>query len=350
MLNKNFVNKKPFFIAEISANHCGSIIKAKKLIHLAKKSGADAVKLQTYTPGMMTLKEQKFIIKKGLWKNMNLWKLYKEAQTPLEWHKELFSYAKKLNIKIFSTPFTVDAVDFLEKLNCKAYKIASFEMNDLNLIKKVSKTGKPVIISTGLASLKEIETSFNVAKMNGCHDITLLYCVSNYPSSQGDFNLNNIKILKDKFNCRVGLSDHSIGNDIAKLSIALGAEIFEKHIALKNQKKGHDIKFSAKGSDIKKYKDELIKTSKLFEKYSFFRSKKEMKNIIFRRSIFARINIKKDEIFTEKNIYTLRPNIGLAANYYPFILGKKSPIIIKKNSVLKKSILSNLKKNNILNT
>lgn len=350
MINKNFVNKNPFFIAEISANHCGSIIKAKKLIHLAKKSGADAVKLQTYTPEMMTLKVQKFTIKKGLWKNMNLWKLYKEAQTPLEWHKELFSYAKKLNIKIFSTPFTVEAVDFLEKLKCKAYKIASFEMNDLNLIKRVSKTGKPVIISTGLASLNEIETSVNVAKMNGCHDITLLYCVSNYPSSQGDFNLNNIKILKDKFNCRVGLSDHSIGNDIAKLSIALGAEVFEKHIALKNQKKGHDIKFSAKGSDIENYKDELIKTYKLFEKYSFFRSKKEMKNIIFRRSIYARTNIKKGEIFTEKNIYTLRPNIGLGANFYPFILGKKSPIIIKKNNVLKKSILNKFKKNNILNT
>ena len=344
---KKFFNKKPFFIAEISANHCGSINKAKKLIITAKKNGADAVKLQTYTPDMMTLKTQKFIIKKGLWRNKNLWKLYKEAQTPLEWHKELFSYAKKLNMKIFSTPFTTEAVDFLEKLNCKAYKIASFEMNDLNLIKRVSRTRKPIIISTGLASLNEIEESVKMAKMNGCSDITLLYCVSNYPSSQSDFNLNNIKILKDKFNCRVGLSDHSIGNDIAKLSIALGAEIFEKHIALKNQKKGHDIKFSAKGSDIKIYKDELVKTSKLFEKCSFIRNKKEMENLIFRRSIYAKKNIEKDDIFTDKNIYNLRPDIGLGANFYPFILGKKSPIIIKKGSVLNKSILKKIKKNSI---
>ena len=339
-----FINKIPFFIAEISAKHCGSINRAKKLIKLAKDSGADAVKLQTYTPDMMTLKKQNFIIKKGLWKNINLWNLYNEAQTPLVWHKELFDYAKKNDLKIFSTPFSTEGVDFLEELGCKAYKIASFEMNDLNLLKKISKTKKPVIISTGLATLKEIEKSFQTAKKFGCKDITLLYCVSNYPSASKDFNLNNLKILKDKFNCRIGLSDHSIGNDIAKLSIALGAQVFEKHIALKNQKKGHDIKFSIKGKKIADYKNELKKTFELFEKKKFFRSKDEMKNIIFRRSIYAIKNIKKGERFSKKNIKTFRPNLGLSASYYFDIIGKKSPENIKIHNPLKKGLFKNYKR------
>ena len=153
---KKFINKNPFFVAEISANHCGSIVKAKKLIRLAKRNGADAVKLQTYTPDMMTIKKNNYKIKYGLWKNMYLWELYKEAQTPLKWHKELFNFAKKIKIKIFSTPFSIEALNFLQKLNCKAYKVASFEMNDINLIKAIAKTNKPMIISTGLATLKEI--------------------------------------------------------------------------------------------------------------------------------------------------------------------------------------------------
>ncbi len=333
-----FLNKKPFFIAEVSANHCGSILKAKKLIRLAKKSGADAVKLQTYTPDMMTIKNKKFRIKSGLWKNMNLWKLYNEAQTPLKWHKELFDFAKKLNMKIFSTPFNVEGVKFLEKLNCKAYKIASFEMNDTNLVKEIAKTKKPIIMSTGLASLNEITNSVKIAKKNGCKDLTLLYCVSNYPSNNTDFNLNNIKILKKKFNCRIGLSDHSKGNIIAKLSLVIGAEVFEKHIALQNQKKGHDIEFSAKGEEIKNYKEELEETYKLISKRKFFRSKQELKNKIFRRSIYAIKDIKKNERFSKNNIKSFRPDVGLSASFYLKILGRKSPIFIKKNNVLKKGL------------
>lgn len=333
-----FVNKKPFFIAEVSANHCGSILRAKKLIRLAKKSGADAVKLQTYTPDMMTIKNKKFKIKYGLWKNMNLWKLYNEAQTPLEWHKKLFDFAKKLNIKIFSTPFNVEGVKFLETLNCKAYKIASFEMNDTNLVKEIAKTKKPIIMSTGLASLNEIINSVKIAKKNGCKDLTLLYCVSNYPSNNTDFNLNNIKILKKKFNCRIGLSDHSKGNIIAKLSLVIGAEVFEKHIALQNQRKGHDIEFSAKGDEIKSYKEELEETYKLITKKKFFRSKHELKNKIFRRSIYAVKDIKKNEKFSRNNIKSFRPDVGLSASFYLKILGQKSPIFIKKNNVLKKSL------------
>ena len=336
---KKFINTKPFFIAEISANHCGSLKHAKKLILTAKQNGADAVKLQTYTPDMMTIKENKYKIKIGLWKNINLWNLYQEAHTPLEWHKELFLYAKKLNIKIFSTPFNIEGLNFLKKLNCAAYKISSFEMNDLNLVKEVAMTKKPIIISTGLSNLSEIQKTFEVAKKYGNNDITLLYCVSNYPSDINDFNLNNIKILKKRFKCRVGLSDHSIGNEIASLALAYGAEVFEKHIALKNQKKGHDIKFSAKGNEIRSYQENLKKIHTIVRNDNFYRNKAEMKNRIFRRSIYCIKEIKRGDKFSINNIASFRPEIGLSTSFYPLLLGKKSPVNIKKNKVLSKNII-----------
>ena len=183
-MRKKFINKYPFFIAEVSGNHNGDIKKQKKLIYLAKKNGADAVKLQTYTPDMMTLKSTKFKIKSGIWKNYDLWNLYKKAQTPLEWHNELFKYAKRLKIKIFSTPFSIEGVNFLESLGVQIYKISSFEMNDASLVKAVAKTKKPIILSTGLANMKEIGNSVKIAKKYGCKDLTLLYCVSNYPSKK----------------------------------------------------------------------------------------------------------------------------------------------------------------------
>ncbi len=335
----NFINKKPFIVAEISANHNGSLFKAKSLLKLAKISGANAVKLQTYTPDMMTIKKNNFRIKGGLWKNYSLWELYKEAHTPLEWHAKLFSLAKKLRIKIFSTPFNVEGLNFLEKLNCPAYKVSSFEMNDLNLIKKIAKTKKPMIISTGLATLDEIKKTYKTAIRFGCKDVTLLYCVSNYPSNIDDFNLSNLNILKKTFNCRVGLSDHSKGNEIASLALAYGADVFEKHIALQNQKKGHDIEFSAKGDQFKSYVNKINEISKIISKNYFYRSKNEMKNKIFRRSIYAIENIRKGEKFSDKNISTFRPNIGLSASHFPVLIGKKSPVNIKMNSVLNKNIL-----------
>ena len=337
-----FINKKPFFIAEISANHNGSLANAIKLIKLAKKSGADAIKLQTYTADMMTIKKNNFKIKNGLWKNYNLWQLYKEAATPLIWHKKLFSLAKKLKIKIFSTPFNIDGLNFLKKINCSAYKVSSFEMNDLNLVKEIAKTKKPMIISTGLATLDEIKKTYKVAKKFGCKDITLLYCVSNYPSDTDDFNLNNIKILKKKFKCKIGLSDHSNGNEIASLALAYGAEVFEKHIALQNQKKGHDIEFSARGREIKSYADNLNKINQIISKNYFYRSKNELKNKIFRRSIYSIKNIKKGQKFTINNISTFRPDIGLSASFFPKIIGKKSPLNIKVNTVLSKGILKKI--------
>ena len=339
------MNNKIFFIAEISANHCGNFSLAKKLVKCAYMNGADAVKLQTYTADTMTIKSNKnnFKIKEGLWKGYTLWDLYNKAHTPLKWHKELFEYGKSLGIKVFSTPFDDTAVDFLEKLNCPIYKIASFEMTDLNLVKKVSQTKKPIIISTGMANLEEIATTVKTARRNGAKDITLLYCVSNYPSSIDDFNLNNIKILKDKFKCKVGFSDHSIDNKVAFAAIASGAEVIEKHIALDGQKKGFDIDFSLKGKEIKKFRDDINVAFKLLGKKFFFRSKNENKSKIFRRSIFTTNNIKKGEKFSKNNIRVIRPGYGLAPKYFNKILNKKSPVNILKHEPLKSLILKIIK-------
>ena len=296
--------KKPYFVAEISANHLGSFKRAKKLILCAKQNGADAVKLQTYSPGTMTIKSKKsyFKIKSGIWKGYNLWDLYKKAQTPLHWHKNLFNYAKKIGITIFSTPFDETAVDFLEQLGCPFYKVSSFEMTDLPLIKKIAKTNKPMIISTGMASINEIDTTVRYARRNGSKNITLLYCVSNYPSKNSDFNLKNIKILKKKFKCDVGLSDHSKDNLIASLAVSQGATIIEKHIALQNQKSGLDIEFSLKGKEIKVFRNLIDETYNLLKDRDFYRSNSENKSKVFRRSIFAIKKIKKGEKFNKENI------------------------------------------------
>lgn len=337
---KNIQTKKPFLIAEISSNHCGKFDIAKKLIKCAKVNGADAVKLQTYTADSMTLNSNKkyFIIKKGLWRGYKLWDLYNKAHTPLEWHKKLFRYAKKIGIIIFSTPFDENAVDFLEKLNCPMYKIASFEMTDLLLIKKIASTKKPIIISTGMANLDEISLAFKTAKKYGAKDITLLYCVSNYPSKIDDFNLNNIYILKKKFNCRVGFSDHSIDDTVAMTAVASGAEVIEKHVALNEKSKGLDVKFSLKGNEIKKFKQKLDLVYKLKGQKTFFRNKNEAANKIFRRSIFAVENIKKGEIFTKQNIKRIRPGYGLEPKYYEKLLGKKSKKNVAKGEPIKKII------------
>ena len=340
-------NKIPFFVAEISANHCGNINLAKKLIKCAKDNGADAAKLQTYTADTMTIQSNKkyFKIKNGLWKGYDLWNLYNEAHTPLEWNKKLFDYGKKLGITIFSTPFDETAVNLLEKLKCPMYKVASFEMTDLLLIKKISQTKKPIIISTGMASMEEIELAYRTAKNYGAKDITLLYCVSNYPSKNTDFNLNNIKILKNKFKCRVGLSDHSKDNRVAIAAVAAGAEVVEKHIALDKQKRGLDIEFSLKGKEIKKFKEDINLAYNLLGKNYFYRNKSEKKSKIFRISIFATENIKKGEKFNNQNIRRIRPGYGLEPKYYEKLIGRKSPITLDKGQPLKKFILYKLKIN-----
>jgi pseudaminic acid synthase len=328
--------RPPYFIAEISANHCGKISIAKKLIKCAKLNGADAVKLQTFTADTMTLKSNKkyFKVNKGLWKGYTLWDLYDEAHTPLSWHKSLFDYAKKIGITIFSTPFDETAVTFLEKLNCPIYKVASFEMTDLPLVKKIASTKKPIIISTGMASLKEIDLTYRTAKKYGANDITLLYCVSNYPAKNSDFNINNIKILKKKYNCRVGLSDHSLDQNVAITSIGAGAEIIEKHIALEKQKKGLDIKFSLKGKEIRKFKNAINSAYELLGKKIFFRNKSEKKSTMFRRSIFVCSNISKGEKFTKENIRRIRPGNGLEPKFYEKLIGRRAKKNLQKGNPL----------------
>ena len=325
-----FDNKSPpILIAEISANHTGSIQKAKKLILTAKKNGADLVKLQTYEPRNMTINSslKDFLVKDGLWKDYKLWDLYKEAQTPLKWQKELFDYSKKIKIPCFSTPYDDEGVDLLKKLNSKLYKVSSFEMKDSSLVKKICSIGKPVIISTGLANLKEINEVYKIAKKSGCKQLILLYCVSSYPAKNKDFNLNNIDILRKKFKCEIGFSDHSTDNSVAMLAISRGARVIEKHIALDNQKDGLDIEFSIKGKEIKKFKEDMLKAWTLLGKNKFLRTGSELKNIKFQRSIYVVNNIKKGEKFSTTNIKRIRPGFSLSANKWSFILGRKS----KKN-------------------
>ena len=338
-------SQRPFLIAEISANHCGNYQIAKKLVYCAKKNGADAVKLQTYTADTMTIRSNKkyFRIKDGLWKGFNLWDLYDKAKTPLHWHKKLFGYGKKLGIKVFSTPYDETAVDFLEKLNCPIYKVASFEMTDIPLIKKIASKKKPMIISTGMADLREIDQTVNTARKFGAKDITLLYCVSNYPSNASDFNLNNIKLLKEKFNCKVGFSDHSKDSRIAMAAIIAGAEVVEKHIALDNQKKGLDIEFSIKGKEISKFREDIDFAYKILGNKNFHRSKSEEKSKKFRRSIFAIKDIKKGEKFCYENIRRIRPGSGISPIYYEGILGKKSPFLIKKENPITYKVIKALK-------
>jgi pseudaminic acid synthase len=345
LISKNPLKKIPFFVAEISANHNGSLLHAKKLIKIAKKYGADAVKLQTYTPDTMTVKSNKsdFKIKGGLWDGKTLWDLYEKAQTPFEWHKELFDYAKKLKITCFSTPFDESAVDLLESLNCPFYKVASFEMNHIPLIKRIAQTKKKIIISTGMANLKEIDLAYKTAKNNGAKEIILLYCVSNYPSKISDFNFNNIKILKERYNCRVGFSDHSIDNKVVAAAIVAGAEVIEKHIALDGQKKGFDLAFSLKGREIKDYAEVIKDTSLMMGKKYFFRNKSENQSLQFRRSIYAISNIKKGEIFTRENIRVIRPGYGIQPVYFEKLINKKSPFNIRSQTPIKMKLLKKIK-------
>ena len=331
-------NSRPLLIAEISCNHCGSLKKAKKIIHEAKKQGADLVKFQTYEANSMTINSNKkiFKIKKGIWKGKKLWDLYNKAKTPFSWQSELFKYANKIGILAFSTPYDVKAVELLEKLNCPIYKIASFELTDLPLIKKISETSKPIIISTGMANLKEIHEAIQIIKKTKNNKFIILYCVSNYPSELKDFHLNNIKILQKKFKCYVGLSDHSKDLSVASMAVAMGAKIFEKHIALENQKNGYDISFSLKGNEIGNFasKINLAWKSVNNNKYSVNDSQNLMKK--FRRSIFIVKDVKKYEKITIKNIKILRPDGGgLKPKDFFRVIGKRFKKSFKKNQPLK---------------
>ncbi len=334
---------KPFIIAELSANHNGSLKNALKLVDLAAKSGVDAIKLQTFKPETITLKSNKkdFLIKdkNNLWKkNNNLYSLYKKAHTPWEWHSRIFQRAKKKKLIYFSSPFDETAVEFLEKLNVPAYKIASFENNHFPLLKKVAQTGKPVIMSLGISTLNEIKNSIKFLKKNGCKDIALLKCTSSYPAEPKDLNLLTIKDLKKKFKCEVGYSDHSLGIGAAISAVALGATLIEKHFTLK-ENHGVDGKFSSELNEMKMLTHECNTAWKSLGKVYYGATNREKIYKKYKRSIYISKSIRKGEKFTENNIKVVRPANGLHPKYYEKIIGKLSKFKINKNTPFKKKYI-----------
>ena len=314
-------------VAELSGNHGGSFARIKKMMIKAKESGADMIKLQTYTADTITLNSNRsdFRINKNTpWKkDKNLWDLYNKASTPWKWHKKIFQMGKKLKIDIFSSPFDESAVDLLEELNCPVYKIASAEINHIPLLIKVAKTKKPVIISIGLANLKEVKLAIKTLKKNGCKKIIILKCVSSYPSPLDEQNLISIPELKKKFGTLVGLSDHTLGMAAPITSVILGASLIEKHFNLKDNKKTVDSFFSLNHLDFKIMVREIRNSELSVGKIKFDISKSSKKNLNSKRSIYISKNIKKGDIITKNNIKVVRPNFGLHPKFFKKILGKK---------------------------
>tara|TARA_Y100000768_G_C23971493_1_gene680805 strand:+ start:398 stop:1414 length:1017 start_codon:yes stop_codon:yes gene_type:complete len=329
---------RPYIIAEISGNHNGSLDRAKELIKLAKENGADCVKIQTYTPDTMTIKSNKddFLIKGGLWDGYNLWDLYDWAQTPFEWQKELFGYANNIGITMISTPFDESAVDLLESLSCPFYKVASFELTDLPLIKYIAQTKKPIILSTGMANEKEIKEAIDTIIQYGSGDFILLHCVSGYPTPVEEINLDTITLLKKKFKCEIGLSDHTLGNTSAILSIALGAKVIEKHFTFDRSEGGPDAEFSMEPHELKDLSENISLAHKAIGVGSFEMKSAEESNIKFRRSIYVVNDIKKGDIFTKENIRRIRPGYGLEPKDYEKIIGLKAKRDLEEGNPLTK--------------
>ena len=324
----------PYIIAELSANHNGDIQRAFDSILAAKEAGADAVKIQTYTADTMTIDcdREDFQIKGGLWDGYNLYELYKEAQTPYEWHKPLFDYAKEIGITIFSSPFDETAVDLLEELDAPAYKIASFEMTDLPLVEYVAKTGKPMIISTGMANLEEIETTVEKARSSGCQDLLLLHCVSAYPAPIDQINLRTIPDLSARFSVLSGLSDHTMGTAVATTSIALGACLIEKHFTLSRADKGPDSEFSLEPDELKQLCQDTKIAWQSLGNSGYERSASEQGNVRFRRSIYAVQDIQKGERFTTENVRRIRPGFGLDPKHWYQVLSSKASADIARGT------------------
>ena len=321
------VDYKPFIIAEISANHNQSISKALKIIKGAAEAGVDAVKLQTYTAETMTLKKRNIIQdKKSPWQGKDLYELYKKGSTPWKWHKKLFSYANKLGLIAFSTPFDISSVDFLKKLKVPLYKISSFEITDLPLIKKVALTKKPIILSTGMATFLEIKEAVKILKKNGANQIILLKCTSAYPTQAEDVNLSTIPVLRKKFKCEVGLSDHTIGEVSAITSIGYGATVIEKHVTL-DKKNSIDGLFSLDLAELKKFVRNIRYAKKCSGQIRFGPTRNELKNLKYRRSIVAIKKIKKGEKFSDINVKCMRGVNGLKPKFYFKIINR----ISKKN-------------------
>ena len=341
-------NYKPFIVAEMSGNHNQSLKKAIKIIDKAADCGVDAVKIQTYTPDTLTInsKRSDFKIedKNSLWKNQTLYELYQKAYTPWEWHKTIFSHCKKRNLICFSSPFDSTAVDFLHKNNVPAYKIASFEINNIPLIEQIAKKKKPMIISTGLASFSEIKEVVKISKKNGCKKIILLKCTSSYPAEAKDSNIATIRDLQKKFNCEVGLSDHTKGIGVSIASISHGATFIEKHFTLDRKEGGVDSEFSMEPDEMKQLVIESNRAWLSLGKIFYGSTKSEKKSIKFRKSIYVIKKIKKNEKFTKNNIKIIRPGYSLEPKYFNEILGLKSNKNFEIGDILKKSNIVNFKK------
>lgn len=318
-------NFPPYIIAEVSANHNGSIERAKEIILAAQKSGVDAVKIQTYTPDTMTIDVQNpdFYITEGLWKNRSLYDLYGEAYTPFEWHQELFEFANQIGVTLFSSPFDESAVDLLESLNVKAYKVASFEIVDLPLISYMASKNKPMLMSTGMASISEIGDAIETVRSVGNNKIALFHCISSYPTPLSQSNLNLIKLLQKEFNIQVGLSDHTIGNLASVLATSLGASMIEKHFTINRNHGGVDSSFSIEPEEMKSLINQTREAFSSLGSKSFIRSSVEKPNKVFRRSLYFVEDINEGEIITTKNVRRIRPGFGLEAKYYDDVIGSK---------------------------
>lgn len=305
---------EPFIIAEISGNHNGSLDRMLKLIKLSSNYGADAVKIQSYLPGSLTLDSdyEDFKIKDGLWKGRTLYNLYEEAHTPFEWHQVIFDFAREQEITVLSSPFDLDAVVLLESCDCPAYKIASFEIQDLELIKKVAETGKPMIVSTGMATLEDISRAVTISEKYGSGEVALLRCVSSYPAPAEDTNLATIPHMRDAFNKIVGLSDHTLGNAVSVASVSLGASIIEKHFIDDRQNGGVDSEFSMEPAELLELKRDTGFAYKALGKISYGAEDSEKTNLKFRRSLYFVEDVKKGEVITENSIRAIRPGFGSA--------------------------------------
>jgi pseudaminic acid synthase len=316
----------PFIIAEMSGNHGQSLEKAMALVDAAAAAGAHALKLQTYTPDTITLDihEREFFIadKNSLWQGNSLYNLYEKAMTPWEWHKPIFDYANSKGMLAFSSPFDLTAVDFLEKLNVPCYKIASFENIDHGLLAAVARTGKPVIMSTGMATQAELAESVEVLRKNGCHDIILLKCTSNYPARPVDANLLTIPHLAQLFNCQVGLSDHTPGVGVSVAAVALGATVIEKHFVLDRNGGEVDAEFSLEPAELKMLVEETARAHDALGVVHYGCTKKEIASRVHRRSLYIAQDMKAGDIFTETNLRSVRPGLGLAPKYLALVIGK----------------------------
>lgn len=332
------VDTAPLIIAEMSGNHNQSLSRALAIVDAAADAGAHALKLQTYTADTMTIDNPRdeFLISDpgSLWRGKSLYKLYEEAHTPWEWHAPIFQRAKERGLLAFSTPFDESAVDFLESLDVPCYKIASFEMTDLPLVRKVAATGKPMIISTGMASLAEIDETVRTAREAGCENMVLLKCTSTYPATPENSHLRTIPVLKQAFGCEVGLSDHTLGVGAAVAAVALGASVIEKHFTLSRADGGVDSTFSLEPGELAMLVAETERAQQALGEIHWGGTAAEEKSKVFRRSLYVVKDIQAGETFTPDNVRAIRPGLGLAPKYLDRILGKSSRRNLAKGSPL----------------